>query len=391
MQVVGTAVSSVCGSVGEGAFTVAGDRQKLAPVMKSILAKKLQLSLKAGDLPAYRRHFCLQTVHMRGLEIEPVPGLIPDNETTPPEDDPASIFLYQTGLEDVKKKDAAGFWPLHYAALSGNRRVVEGLLAQHADPNRRTAKQEPKLGFPPWMSVLDLAIFYKHNDVARLLISARAHLEGGVFPSMQWAAFSNNAEGLSLLQAAGGNPRAQNIFGASPFETAAVYGGREALEELLPQAQHSPLELGRALHGAMGGFTASAELVKRLISLRAEVNFQRDVCRDNSSFCWWFVAAQSLKHRVGRTSSALTSIMYHFHGQTPLAAALQAAQHEGAAALIAAGARLDLRNGRNWTVADFAREQDIPSFLRQGLEGDPTECRRVAALALPDGYVEVLF
>ena len=45
-------------------------------------------------------------------------------------------------------------------------------------------------------------------------------------------------------------------------------------------------------------------------------------------------------------------------GQTPLMAAIMSGQYEGAAALIAAGARLDLRDSRNWTAADFA--QGVP-------------------------------
>ena len=42
--------------------------------------------------------------------------------------------------------------------------VIQGLLQKRADPNRKTSKDEPKLGFPPWVSALDLAAFYKHND-----------------------------------------------------------------------------------------------------------------------------------------------------------------------------------------------------------------------------------
>eukprot|EP00439_Symbiodinium_sp_Y106_P019320 s6774_g2.t1 len=68
----------------------------------------------------------------------------------------------------------------------------------------------------------------------------------------------------------------------------------------------------------------------------------------------------------------MSALSYHTNGCTPLIAALQTAQYEGAAALIAAGARLDLTNSR-------------------GLEGLSSECQRVATLALLDGYVEVAF
>ena len=389
-QVVGCALSFVSGSVGEGEFSVEDDRHKLAPVMRSIVKNKLLMCLKAGDFPAYRRHLNLQTVYLRGLEIEPLHHLIPDDGAKHSEDDdPVACFLHENGLAHVCGKDAAGFWPLHYAALSGNCEVVKGLLAQRADSNRRTTKAEQKLGFPPWMSALDFAVFYHHNDVARLLISARARLEGGVGTSMSFAACTNNVEALRLLHAAGGNPRAQDVFGLPALESAASSGCLAALAELVAQAQHTPQQLGRALNNAMI-LSGSAELVQYLISLRADVDFQFDVRRDLSRVGQLLVAVNSLKHRIARTS-VLASSSYHASGRTPLMAAVQNAKYEGAAALIAAGARLDIRNDRRWTAADFAGSQELPSFLRRGLEGDPTECRRVASLALPDGDVEVPF
>ena len=76
MKAVGTALSFPTGSVGEGDFTVTDDRQKLAPVLRKIVAQKLNHSLRVGDLPGFRRHFNLQTVHLRGLEIPPLAGML---------------------------------------------------------------------------------------------------------------------------------------------------------------------------------------------------------------------------------------------------------------------------------------------------------------------------
>ena len=65
-------------------------------------------------------------------------------------------------------------------------------------------------------------------------------------------------------------------------------------------------------------------------------------------------------------------------------------QFEGAAALIAAGARLDLRNCRNWTAADFARGHSVPDFLTEALfHGQPEGCLRVTASALAQARVEL--
>ena len=125
LELVGTAFSFVTGSVGEGAFTVASDRAKLGPVMQTIVRQKLRLSLQEGDLPGYRRHLNLQAVHLRDLGVEHVKvadlGLHFEADV---EDvcagDVVASFLQQNGLAAVTAKDAAGWWPLHYAALSGN-------------------------------------------------------------------------------------------------------------------------------------------------------------------------------------------------------------------------------------------------------------------------------
>ena len=193
LEVVGAAVSfaNASGAVGEGEFSVEEDRQKLVPVIKTIIRQKLMLSLQGRDLPAHRRQFNLQMVHLRGLETEPVCSLISDTSNLSMDDDPVTTFLCQNRFSKANERDSTGFRPLHYAALSGNVHVISGLLMLRADPMRRTAKPEPKLGVPPWMSPLDLAMLYRHNAAAQLLISARARLDGGYAPPMNFAATSN--------------------------------------------------------------------------------------------------------------------------------------------------------------------------------------------------------
>ena len=68
---------------------------------------------------------------------------------------------------------------------------------------------------------------------------------------------------------------------------------------------------------------------------------------------------------------------------------LRSGQYEGAAALVAAGARLDLRNWHGWTVSHFARERSVPDFLMEAFQGQLEGCQRVSALA--PGYVEECF
>ena len=383
VEVVGPVLSFPSGPVGEGDFEIEEDRQKLARVMRQILVQKLLHCLREGDLPGFRRHFNLQTFYLRGLEIEPVDGLLPSCEG-----DAVAEFLHQNGLTRIGKADGAGWWPLHYAAIAGNAKVLRGLLEKHADVNRRTSKDEPMLGFPPWMSALDLAVFYKQEEAMRLLLTARAHPEGGIGPAAMHAAMADNAEGIRLLCAAGARPLSPNIFGFNALQLAAGSAATAALEELVMQGRPGSQDLSVALLNGVAVRGGSAELVYRLIALRADIDFQLNVPRDYSTLGRLLIAGKSLQYQFGR-ETGLTTLAYHLQGSTPLMQAIRSAQFEAAAALIAAGARLDLRNCRHWTAADFARGQSIPRFLQLGLEGDPSECRRVSSLALADGYVEV--
>ena len=351
--------------------------------------QKLKHCLRTGDLPTFRRHFNLQSVHLRGLETTRPICLLPSQDTQGPDGQAVTEFLHQNGFRSVGEVDSAGWRPLHYAALAGSVEVLEALLELRADVRRRTSKDEPALGLPPWMSALDLAVCYKHHETTRLLLAARAHLEGGTAPAMHYAAISNNAEGVRLLCAAGGRPLAQNLLGFTALQAAATYAAMEAVEMLVQDVQGCPaLELSRALWGAAAFRGGSAELVRRLLNLRADVNFQFSVPRDLRPLGRIFCATKSLQHRLG-WATLQTQFFYHQNGSTPLMQSIQTAQWEAAAALIAAGARIDLRNTRNRAAADFARGQSIPYYLQMGLDGDAAQCSRVSSLALADGYVEV--
>ena len=384
LHLVSTAFSFAMGSVGEGDFTVESDRAKLAPVMEAVVKRKLIMSLQKGDLASYRRHLNLQSVHLRGLHVS-VAGVTPGNPDSTCE---VEHFFHQNGFSQVGRRDAAGWWPLHYAAMSGEVSLVEGLLRKRADVNRRTSKDEPHVGLPFWVSALDLSIFLKHNKVAKKLIQARARPEGGILTSLHFAAAVDNSEGIQLLLAARANPEACGALGTKALLTSALLGSRAALDELVKQTEPSALELSAALEISMGYIGGSAEMVLHLIDLKADVNFQLKLSRDQRLSGRLMLFAKRLQYSFG-SSTALTTTAYHLEGRSPLMSALMSAQHEGAAALIAAGARLDLRNRRGWTVADFAREGAIPTWLQQGLQGDPSGCQRVTSLALPKGLVEI--
>ena len=387
LVVVGGTTSFPTGPVGEGNFSNEEDRQKLAPVMRNIAMRKMMHCLKKSDFPGFRRQLNLQSFHLRGLEVQPIDGLLDiDNDV-----DAVSQFLFQNGLRNVQKPDAAGWWPLHYAALSGKTEVIRGLLRLRASVNQRTSKPVPDPGIAPWMSALDLAVLYAHRDATLALISFGAELEGGVAlaPAQHWAATADSVGCLRALQAAGARREAVSMVGLTCLDVAAAMHSLLCVEELAPHA--STAELSRALFMAFAAMRGgSAELVQLLISNQADVNCQYDLARELNRLGRFVLRAAALAHRFGKVTG-LSTIAYHVHGSTPLMFAVRTANYEAAAVLIANGARLDLRDAQGLSPADFAKGQSIPHFLQTGLDGDPAECERVMSLAFQNGMIEVAF
>ena len=147
--------------------------------------------------------------------MEPLCGLVPGEPLD--DDHSASIscvarFLHQNGFSAVGEVDDAGWMPIHYAALGGDALVVQGLLKQRADPNSQTRKSHAQVGIALWTSVLGISLFFTQNAVVRVLLEARARIEGGLQPALLLAAMGDNAEGIRLLCAARAQLRSTDMF-----------------------------------------------------------------------------------------------------------------------------------------------------------------------------------
>ena len=410
------------GPPGEGQFTRAEDLDQLAPVLAQAVRRKLYFLLRDQDFVpvlqaevfmkfaissfrmlgrprdevSYRVLLNLQAVYLKGLRaepcFEPVPDLGPPTEgiSTQPNTSIAMKFLYQHGFARVRESDRSGWSPLHYAALRGDSSLIKALLMERADPNSMTKGAQPRVGMPPLTSALAISLFYHHNEAARLLISAKANVNGTgdyVRPAMTCAADANNPEGIRILCEAGCSPHVRNLFGISAFESASACGSLAAMEELLGRGGSS-MDASDALYCAMLHRGGSAELVQRLVALRADVNRSRSVWKHSAAFgC--LTLLKSFQHRYSKPTAA-TRALHHAPKATPLMLAIISSQYGGAAALVAAGAKLDMRNLRGWTAADFANGQSLPAFLLQAFNGNPEECERIAELACGD-YVEEVF
>ena len=387
----GASLRAGSGPVGEGAFTVPEDRSKLGPVLMKALKRKLLSLLKAQDLPGFRFLLNHQSFLFRGLDcelFEPVPGF-EQNHVDFNVSPLVMKFFHQNGFRSICAMDSAGFSPLHYAALNGDPSLVQDLLALQADPNQVTRKVHPGLGYESvGISPLSICCTFKNNEAIRLLISARGKVTSRaiIHKPIHCALGSNNAEAVHTLLHAR-CPLEPNSFGGTPLETAAIVGAAEALEELLTHMNLSALAATHALYFAAGD-SGGAEVVHRLVEARADVNAQTDhICKRTllvRALCTFLV----LQHRLHK-ATVLSKIVYHMKGATPLMLAVLTGNDECAAALIAAGAKLNLRNSRGLTAADLIRRRSGPEFLLEACEGRVEACQRVSLMAC--GWVEMRF
>jgi len=365
------------GPPGEGMFTILADRAKLGPILRRTIKHSLMLSLRKLDLVRYRTLLNSQNFFLRGLPVEPVLDIVPGFEPLVCADEASNLvakYLYHNGFTKVRSVDAAGCSPLCYAAMNGDPVLIDALLAQRADPNDFVRKISSKGGFPMWMSVVSICASFGNNDAMQRLLAARANVSG-VFPALVMAAFSDNAKGVHIL-CQHSSPNIRNVFGASALEGACAAGSVAAARELLLHA--TPDMLNRALHAAAFATGGSAELVEVLLQARADIN-ETYVAPTRLARAFYF--SLSVRYQLGRRTLTSTHA-YHCAGSTPLMLAVITGQYETSSALIAAGARLDVRNARSWTVQELAKELPLPGFLREALEGRKEECREVAALAM---------
>eukprot|EP00435_Cladocopium_sp_Y103_P043070 s2867_g12.t1 len=385
LETVATPMTSFGGSPGEGTFTLKVDRRKLCPIVKQAIKRKLFSYLQAQNLSGFRALLNLQRVHLRGFNTDVLSDVVPGFPEIDGPDSPElqmARFLFQNGFQSINELDTLGWRPLHYAAMNGEPSLLQALLERRATLDSKTKKQNPYTGIPQFMTALSISLFFKNHLATQFLLEKGANTTSGLIPPVDFASMANNAEGLRMLRStfdSGDIPDRTGIFAFSSFEVACSFGSMEVIEELLLRET----EISKGLHFAMVFRGGTAKLVNRLIQLRADVNQQWK--EPFWTFHGIYNHIQALQYRMGKRTTS-TVMAYHIYGATPLMNAVLSGQYEGAATLIAAGARLDLRNARKRSVADFADEISVPEFLSQALQGDPEACHRIAMAADDDVF-----
>ena len=385
----GACLRAGSGPVGEGTFTKNEDRLKLGPVLMNVLKRKLLSLLKAQDMPGYRFLLNHQTFVFRGLDcnlFEPVPGF--EQEYLDMDFSPLVMkFFHQNGFRSIRETDSAGFSPLHYAALNGDPSLVQDLLALQANPNQCTTKTHPDHGFESGISPLAISCTFKNNEAVRFLISAKGRVTSSVVicRPLHCATGVNNTEAIQILLRAR-CPLEPNGLGVTPLESAAGAGSLEVLE-LLSHSIVTSFDATQALfYAALGD--GGAEMVHRLVERRADVNAQTGDWFKRTAVMRAAYTFMVLQHRFHK-ATLFNKLMYHAKGATPLMLALLSENNEGAAALIAEGAKLNLQNLRGLTAADLIRRHSVPGFLLEAFKGRVEACRRVSLLSR--GWIEMRF
>ncbi|CAE7336879.1 unnamed protein product, partial [Symbiodinium sp. KB8] len=102
-------------------------------------------------------------------------------------------------------------------------------------------------------------------------------------------------------------------------------------------------------------------VVTQLIDAKADMDFRLQT--PLLSPLGLLFACMGLRHRW--RASTLSTYAYHHENATPLMCSIITSSFETAAALVAAGARTDLRNSRGCSAADLALEMGAPDFVRE--------------------------
>ncbi|CAE7297598.1 unnamed protein product [Symbiodinium natans] len=353
---------------GEGEFTLDGDRVLIGRMVTQMVWSKLFYYLEHKQFHNYRFLLNLQAAqYFRALDVEPIDGLVPGfhTETDPSVDCKGFMlerFLHQNGLRNIFARDAAGWPPICFAAMSNDVVVLQALLDRKVDINQATSKPEAQVNLPAKLTALAIAVLVRNNEAVELLLCARADVnykDGFGGNALHTACAGNNPHGVRLLCHARANLNQQAMPGMSPFMISCACGSRRAMKEML--SLNPDVSLRHCLHVALmfaGG--GSADLVSVLLAAQANVNEQFRVQIQEPG--WWLLMnAMGVRHRV--SPSRLTLLAYHHYDATPLMFSILSGSLDSVSTLLSARARVDIRNYRKKTASDLARQMLAPSWL----------------------------
>ena len=370
--------------VGEGNFTISADRTVAAAVLQSMFTKQMRWHLQRENFHRYRILLNMQNSQFKGLPLEPVMDIIPglSEGMDGPKTTVYRRFMYQNGFADINARDEEGWSPMCYAALFGDPVILEALMLRGGNLNDKTTKPTPQLCMVADTSLAMICVYLSHHQALKFLLLNGAdvhHKDTFGSTATHYACLNQNPEAVDLLSSFGGNPATMNALGYSPrlFSGGAGVGcgAIGVMDRLLPDASIEEISMALHLSILFGG--ASAEVVSALIEHGADVNYPlQQPMYFTTQLVFGFLA---LKHRWNQT--AVSYYAKQHSSATPLMCSILCGSFEAAAVLVAAGARLDLKNGNGLTAQDLVAELGAPDFVQAAVHGHLDQCE-----VLVDGY-----
>jgi len=217
--------------------------------------------------------------------------------------------------------------PLHLAASSGNKSLVELLLASHADVNAKDAN-----GATP----LHNAAFAGHKDVAELLLANKADAGAADFKGstpLHKAAEQGYTEIVNLLLLNHADANAKDSARTTPLLLAASTGHKDVVESLLD---------------------GHVEIVRMLLDAHADVN-----AKDNGGITPLHLVAQDGgKEMIALLLDSKADVnAKDAKGNTPLLFATRAGHSDAVALLLASHADVNSKGPNGETALSLAASQ----------------------------------
>ena len=247
--------------VGKGSFSVESDRAALGPIIKAMLAERMKLALKEGELHFYRLMHSLSASVLEGT------GASFQRESTL---DEWMDAMRMSGPADGEK---SGWTPLRYACFTGRADLCEELISRGAKVNLAIRKPCQYSGTLATQNILHTTCWAVDcPDVARLLI------KHGVDP---WAPSPSLQTGDTPAVIAGI---------CKQFDTLAMLAN-----EVSPEVLTRPAPSGKTLTMMMG--YGGPRLIEFMLSDKYREDVLRQVAGKGKSdslmgFSWCSTAAQ---------------------------------------------------------------------------------------------------
>jgi len=285
--------------VGGGAYTVEGDKQRLAQPVRRLLEEKLQELLDAGRIDTYRRMLGLRAQLLEGLPLDwhavAPPGLASERRLDALEDF-LHLFRYKRPLQP-KRRDSL----MLQASALGDVVVMQALLDARAPVDCREPRDVAVFLVVKGLQPVHTAAVRGHEAALELLLDRRADVNAFTASHdapLTFAAISGHTAVMKKLLHQRADVSNRNAFGHNALDVAAIHGSLASVRGLLSLG--FPTECNsegvNSLH-LCALMNSGLAIAQTLVAGRVDPHA---VCRlRRFSLTWVFMAYFRLSHCLG--------------------------------------------------------------------------------------------